>query len=74
MTVKNIASETISQQALSEAPGNVRLSSRIARGGEELRRRAEFDELADQQKSGEIADARGLLHVVSHDDQGANIL
>ncbi len=41
--------------------------------GEQLRRRAELDQLAVQQEGGEIADARGLLHVVGDDDDGAEI-
>src|SRR5258708_37921659 len=56
-----------------EAAGNISLSARIAGRSEELRRRAELDELAEQQKSSEIADARGLLHVVSDGDDGAKV-
>ena len=38
-----------------------------------MRRGAELDQLADQQERGEIADARGLLHVVRDDGDGAQI-
>src|SRR5215472_4894864 len=57
-----------------EASGDVGLRPRIARRGEQLRRRAELDKLADQQKGGEIADARCLLHVVRHGNDGAKLL
>src|SRR6202158_6216813 len=58
----------------SEAAGDIRLSAWISRGGEELRRRTEFDELANQQKCREIADTRGLLHIVGDRDDGAEVL
>src|SRR5438445_2948549 len=57
----------------SEASGDVSLRARIARRGEELRRRVEFDELADEQERREVAHARGLLHVVGNGDNGAKI-
>ena len=56
-----------------EAAGDVRLCSRIAGRGEQLRRGTEFDQLAGQQERGEIADARGLLHVVRDDGDRAEI-
>src|SRR6266478_2249214 len=61
-------------QALAEAAGDVGLRARITGGGEELRRGAELDELAGEQESGKVADARGLLHVVGNGDDGAEIL
>jgi len=57
----------------SKAAGNVGLRARVGRFGEEVRRGAEFDDLAVQQESREITDARGLLHVVSNGDDGAEI-
>src|SRR5258705_11471499 len=57
-----------------EAGGDVSLRARIAGRGEELGRGAELDELSGQQKSGEIADASGLLHIVSNDSDGADVL
>src|SRR5437588_4831395 len=59
---------------LSETPGNVRLRSRIGGRSEKLWRRAELDELADEQEGGEIADAGGLLHVVGNGHDGAKVL
>src|SRR5215472_8478746 len=58
----------------SEPSGDVSLCARIAGGGEQLRRRAEFDKLADQQECGEIADTGRLLHVVSYRNDGARLL
>src|SRR5271165_2504288 len=58
----------------SEAAGNVSLRARIARRGEEMRRGAELDDLAVQQERREIANARGLLHVVSDGDDSTKIL
>ena len=58
----------------SETPGDVSLGARITGRGEELRCRAELDELANQQKRGEVADACGLLHVVRYGHDGAEIL
>ncbi len=57
----------------SKATGNVRLGAWVAGRGEEMRRGAELDELADKQEGGEIADACGLLHVVGDGDDGAEI-
>ena len=57
----------------SKATGNVRLGAGVARRGEEVRRGAELNELADKQEGGEIADAGGLLHVVGDGDDGAEI-
>ena len=34
----------------------------------------EFDQLAQQEEAGVIGDARGLLHVVRHDHDGATVL
>src|SRR5213594_744053 len=58
----------------SEATGDVSLRARIAGRGEELRRRAAFDQVSVEQEGGEIADARGLLHVVGDDDDGVVLL
>src|SRR5206468_11907406 len=49
-----------------EAAGDVSLRAGVTRRGEELRRGAELDELTSEQEGGEVADARGLLHVVGH--------
>src|SRR5437879_13595027 len=57
-----------------EAAGDVSLRAGVARRGEELRRGAELDELTREQEGGEVADARGLLHVVGHGHDGAKIL
>src|SRR6476660_2246190 len=57
----------------SEASGDIGLRAHIAGRGEKLRRRAELDKLADKQECGEIADARGLLHIVSDGYDGAKI-
>src|SRR5260370_6060982 len=74
MTIKISLPKQFLWPALAKAPGDVSLCPRIAGRGEELRRRAEFDELAEQQESGEITDAGGLLHVVGHCDDGAKVL
>src|SRR5271156_611611 len=58
----------------SKAAGDVGLRARVGRFGEEMRRGAELDDLAVQQKGREIADASGLLHVMSDGDDGAKIL
>src|SRR5690349_1974393 len=58
----------------SKTPSDISLCPRVAGRGEELRRRTELDELANQQERGEIADTRGLLHVVRHGHNGAKIL
>src|SRR6266849_10622645 len=65
---------TIKNNASAEAAGDVGLRAGITGRGEELRRGAELDELAGEQEGGEIADARGLLHVVGNGDDGAEIL
>src|SRR5712691_12548083 len=65
---------TIKNNASAEAAGDVGLRARITGGGEELRRGAELDELTRKQEGGEVADARGLLHVVGNGDDGAEIL
>src|SRR5229473_4435173 len=65
---------TIKNNASAEAAGDVGLRARITGGGEKLRRGAELDELTGEQEGGEVADARGLLHVVSDGDDGAEIL
>src|SRR5207247_778056 len=41
--------------------------------GEELRRGAELDELPNEQERREVADARGLLHIVGDDSDGADV-
>ena len=62
------------QNGSAEAAGDVGLRTGVARRGEELRRGAELDELTGEQEGGEVADARGLLHVVGNGDDGAEIL
>src|SRR6266850_3531627 len=57
-----------------KASGDVSLRARIAGRGEELRRRATFDQLSVEQEGGEITDARGLLHVVRDDDDSVVLL
>src|SRR5713226_1965717 len=70
-TFKN---NTLQNPTLAKAAGDVGLRARVTWRGEELRRGAELDELSDEQEGGEIADARGLLHVVGDGDDGAEIL
>src|SRR5208282_3815540 len=62
-----------SLEASAKAAGNISLSTRVTWLGEKLRRGAELDELAGEKESGEITDTRGLLHVVSDGDDGAEI-
>src|SRR6266849_3374209 len=58
---------------LAEAPGDVSLCSRVARGVEEIGGGCELDQLTvtsfgiHEHERGEIGDARRLLHVVGHD-------
>src|SRR6266481_162409 len=56
-----------------EAAGDVCLRSRIGRRRKQLRRRIKLHHLAHQQERREIADARGLLHIVSDNHYGAGI-
>src|SRR5438034_10930552 len=56
-----------------EAAGDVGLRARITGSGEELRRGAELDELPNEQERREVADARGLLHIVGDDSDGADV-
>src|SRR5258706_6778624 len=69
-----ITNTTQFRQNSSEAPGNVRLSTRIARSREQLRRRTELDQLTRQQECGEVANACRLLHVMRHDHDCAKVL
>src|SRR5260370_41942418 len=62
------------ENASSETAGDVGLSARVGRGGEKLRRGTEFDQVAVKQECGGVADARNLLHIVGHSDQGAILL
>src|SRR5260370_7261006 len=62
------------ENASSETAGDVGLSARVGRGGEKLRRGTEFDQVAVKQECGGVADARSLLHIVGHNDQGAILL
>src|SRR5271155_3595779 len=66
-------SEKMRAAGSAKAAGDVGLSTRIAGRGEEVRRWAEFDDLAVQQEGREIADAGGLLHVVGDGDNSAEI-
>ena len=43
----------------------------VGRRREQLRSGTEFDQVAIEHERGGVADARGLLHVVGHDDQSA---
>src|SRR5580704_19023997 len=61
------------RSASAKAAGDVGFRARVGGFREELRRGAKLDDLAVQQKRSEIADARGLLHVVSDGDYGAEI-
>src|SRR5438045_1298975 len=49
------------------AAGNIVLSARFARIGEDFRRFAIFDKLAEVEEGGALRDTRRLLHIVSHD-------
>src|SRR5262249_31921361 len=60
--------------ASSKPAGDISLRSRIARSGEQLRRRSELDQLPGQEKRGKVADAGGLLHVVGDDRDGGQVL
>src|SRR5439155_3816276 len=61
------------EKASAEAAGDVGLRARITGSREELRRGTELDELAGEQEGSKVADARGLLHVVSDDGDGADV-
>src|SRR5216684_1830770 len=65
---------TIKNNASAEAAGDVGLRARITGRGEKLRRGTELNELTSEQEGGEVADARGLLHVVGNGHKGAEIL
>src|ERR1700722_5908928 len=56
-----------------KATGDIRLSARVAGLREKLRGGTELDELPSKHESGEIADACGLLHVVSDGGDGAKV-
>src|SRR4051812_25187781 len=49
------------------AAGDIILGARLARIGEDLRRLAVFDQLAEVEEGGALRNARGLLHVVRDD-------
>src|SRR5437899_12654342 len=51
---------------LAEPAGDVGLGSGVGWGGEQLGRGTELHQLAIQQEGLEVADPRGLLHVVRH--------
>src|SRR3954463_7749795 len=55
---------------LAEPPGDVVLGLLFLRLDEDLVRHAEFDQLAEVHVGGEVRDARRLLHVVRHDEDG----
>src|SRR6266852_1107617 len=50
-----------------EAAGDVVLGALVGRGGEDVLRLAELDELAQEHEGGVVGDAGGLLHVMGHD-------
>src|SRR6266478_5701413 len=56
-----------------KTPGDVSFCPRIPRRGEQLRRRAELDQLPRQQECREVAHPRRLLHVVRHDHERAEV-
>src|SRR5260370_20972386 len=62
------------ENASSETAGDVGLSARVGRRGEKLRRGTQFDQVAVKQECGGVADARSLLHIVGHNNQGAILL
>src|SRR6266545_7481449 len=49
------------------AAGDIVLGALLARVGEDLRRLAILDELAEVEESGALRNARGLLHIVGND-------
>src|SRR5262245_31666338 len=60
------------RDGLAEASSDVVLGELLARAGEEVRRLAHLDQLAQQHERGAVRDARRLLHVVrDHDDRVA---
>src|SRR6266849_7090291 len=71
---KSGASSRTPKQSSAEAAGDVGLRARITGCGKELRRGTELNELTGEQEGGEVADARGLLHVVGNGHDGAEIL
>src|SRR5712691_7062331 len=74
MTIKILLPKQLLSPASAEAAGDVSLRARITGCGEELRRGAELYELTGEQEGREVADARGLLHVVGNGHDGAEIL
>src|SRR5476651_1839317 len=55
---------------LTKLSGDVIFGARLARIGEDLLGRAVLDELPHVEESGRVSDARCLLQVVGHDDDG----
>src|SRR5687768_13409085 len=58
---------SITTAASAVTPGDVVFGRLLARVGEDLRRFVELDQLAEIHEGGVVGNARGLLHVVSHD-------
>ena len=56
--------------ALTEPAGDILLGALVVGRGENLFRRAEFHQLAQIHEGGVVGRARGLLHIVGHDDDG----
>src|SRR2546430_12162678 len=61
------------EKTSAEAAGDVGLRARITGSREKLRRGTELDQLAGEQEGGKVADARGLLHIVSDDGDRADV-
>src|SRR5437762_10126757 len=61
------------EKTSAEAASDVGLRARITGSRKELRRGAEFNELPDEQEGGKVADAGGLLHIVSDDGDRADV-
>src|SRR5574341_1074248 len=59
---------------LAEASSDVGLRARVRGSGEKLRCGIELHQRAIEQERGEVADARGLLHVVRDDDDRVILL
>src|SRR4029079_2354462 len=57
-----------------EPAGDVGLRALVVGGGEDVLSRAELDQLAEIHEGGEVRDARRLLHVMRHDDDGVVLL
>src|SRR6266404_5163288 len=68
------ASTLNSSPTSAKSSGDIRLSAWITRSGEQMRRRAELDQLARQQECREVAHPCRLLHIMRNDHKRAKIL